>query len=394
MRAPRPGRAFACGRLIAPIALAFLAVLAPIARSDLRAQDEGTQEGAGQAQADQPEEGAQEATESGEPPKLRIEPIGLVRAGLRVEPDDSPRTTSFDLFDARLGVVGGFGSILEFIIHGGLETRAEEKDFEFLDVALAVTFMPELHFDVGLYKAPFSYEELLLKPDIKFASRAQAVNAIAPARQFGAGLSGSFLEERLEYGVGLFNGNGKSLQNDDNRFLYSGRVQFNNVGPVSFRDEFVVQIGGNAAFSRDSAVDLSLMGGSPALEDELSAFRGDRFLWGVDLHSSYRGFFVDAEFLRAELDPAAPADDEKLVAQGGYVQGGYGFLGGFVEGLVRYDRLDPIGGVDRDYLLIGANLYYLYHFRFELQYAIGLGDSPPSPELSDGQFIFFLQLRL
>lgn len=340
------------------------------------------------------EAGVQEDDGAREPPSLRIEPIGLVRAGLRVEPDDSPRTTSFDLFDARLGVIGGFGSILEYIVHGGLETRAVDKDFEFLDVALAVTFLPELHFDVGLYKAPFSREELLLKPDIKFESRAQAVTAIAPGRQIGAGLSGTFLEERLEYGVGLFNGNGKSLDNDNNSFLYSGRLQFNNVGPVEFRDEFVIQVGGNAAFSTDSAADLSRMGGSPDAAEELFEFRGDRFLWGFDLSSRYRGFFVDAEFLRAELDPLAAADAGKLVAQGGYVQGGYGFLGGFVEGLVRYDTFDPIEGPDRDYLLIGANLYYLYHFRFEMQYAIGLGDSPPTLELADGQFIFFLQLRL
>jgi phosphate-selective porin len=337
---------------------------------------------------------SQEDTGTNEPPKLWVDPIGLVRAGLRVEPEESPRNTAFDLFDARLGVEGGFGSILEYIVHAGFETRETEKKIEFLDVALAVTFMPELHFDVGLYKAPFSLEELIWKPDIKFESRALAVTAIAPGRQIGAGLSGTFFEERFEYGVGLFNGNGKALENDNNSFLYSGRLQFNNVGPVGFRDEFVFQVGGNAAFSRDSAADLSRMGGSPDAVEELSTFRGDRFLWGLDLSSSYEGFFVDAEFLRAELDPLQVGETEKLIAQGGYVQGGYRFLGGFVEGLLRYDTLDPIDGEDSDYLLIGANLYYLYHFRFELQYAIGLNDSPPTPELSDGQFIFFVQLRL
>lgn len=366
--------------------LAGLACLGAGAASDLRAQDE---------EGSRAPEGVGKEDEEREPPRLRIEPIGLVRAGLRIEPEESPRTTGFDLFDARLGIVGGFGSILEYIVHGGLETREGEQEIEFLDVALAVTFMPELHFDVGLYKAPFSQEELLLKPDIKLESRAQAVSAIAPGRQIGAGLSGSFLEERLEYGVGLFNGNGKSVENDNGSFLYSGRVQFNTVGPRSFREEFVFQMGGNAAFSRDSAVDLSSMGGSPVAVEELLEFRGDRFLWGLDLHSSYRGFFFDAEFLRARLEPVGPEGGvDPLIAQGGYVQGGYQFLGGFLEGLLRYDTFDPIDGEDRDYLLIGANLYYLYHFRFELQYAIGLADAAPTSNLADGQFLFFLQLRL
>jgi hypothetical protein len=366
--------------------LTFLLILGAGGLADLRAQEEGEPPAEGQ-------DGGQESRD-GEPPKFRIEPIGLIRAGLRVEPEESPRNTSFELFDARLGVTGGFGSILEYIVHAGFETRAVDKEIEFLDVALRLTFMPELNVDLGQYKAPFSLEELIFKPDILFESRAQAVSAIAPGRQIGAGLSGSFFEERLEYDVGLFNGNGKSLDNDNGSFLYSGRVQFNNVGPVDFREEFVIQVGGNLAFSSDSAADLSLMGGSPEAAEGLAEYRGDRFLWGLDLHSSYQGFFVDAEFLKAELEPAVGVDGDKETAQGGYVQGGYQFLSGFVEGLLRYDSFDPIDSERRNYLLIGANLNYLYHFRFEMQYAVGLDDPLPSPDLSDGQFLFFVQLRI
>jgi hypothetical protein len=119
-----------------PALAALLTLVTAGVGVDLRAQEAGE---------------GQEDTGSREPPKLWIDPIGLVRAGLRVEPEDSPRNTGFDLFDARLGVQGGFGSILEYIVHAGLEPRAIDKEFEFLDVALAVTFMPELHFDVGLY---------------------------------------------------------------------------------------------------------------------------------------------------------------------------------------------------------------------------------------------------
>ncbi len=123
-------------QLAMPALAALLTLVTAGVGVDLRAQEAGE---------------GQEDTGSREPPKLWIDPIGLVRAGLRVEPEDSPRNTGFDLFDARLGVQGGFGSILEYIVHAGLEPRAIDKEFEFLDVALAVTFMPELHFDVGLY---------------------------------------------------------------------------------------------------------------------------------------------------------------------------------------------------------------------------------------------------
>ncbi len=40
----------------------------------------------------------------GQTDEFVVEPLGLLRAGLRVEPDSSPRNTSFEIFDARLGV--------------------------------------------------------------------------------------------------------------------------------------------------------------------------------------------------------------------------------------------------------------------------------------------------
>ena len=328
----------------------------------------------------------------GQTDEFVVEPLGLLRAGLRVEPDSSPRNTSFEIFEARFGVQGGFGTLFEYILHAGFNTVDDE--FRLLDAVVSVSPIPEFGVNVGQFQAPFSMEELLLRPDIKYESRAQAVNAIAPARQVGASVSGAFFEERLDYEVGLFNGNGRSLDNDS--FLYGGRVQFNTIGPLDFRDEFVLQVGGNVAFSQDSDVDLALMGTLDPAEGDLAEYSGDRLLWGLDLHSSYQGFFLDAEFLRAELEPE-PEEGPVFptrTAQGGYLQVGYQFLSGFVEGLLRYDAFEPIGEEDRDFLLVGANLYAGYHYRLEAQYVIGLHDSPPSAELADGQFIFFLQLRI
>jgi hypothetical protein len=330
----------------------------------------------------------------GQTDKLVVEPLALLRAGLRVEPDSSPRNTGFEIFNARLGVQGGLGTLFGYLLHGGINT-VDDK-FRLLDAVVSVSPLPELGVNLGQFKVPFSMEELLLRQDIKYESRAQAVSAIAPARQIGASVSGAFLEERLEYEFGLFNGNGESLQNDNASFLYGGRLQFNNVGPLGFRDEFVVQVGGSLAFSRDSDVDLGLMGPLDPAAGDLAEYAGERLLWGLDLHTSYQGFFLDAEFLRAELKPEP---EEGLVlatstAQGGYLQLGYQFLSGLVEGLIRYDAFEPIGEKDRDFVLVGANLYAGYNYRVEVQYVIGLHDSPPGPKLADGQLILFLQLRI
>ena len=55
-----------------------------------------------------------------------------------------------------------------------------------------------------------------------------------PRRQVGAALRGVALEQRLSYWGGLYNGEGATFGNDDRRFLFAGRVEYNSVGEVEF----------------------------------------------------------------------------------------------------------------------------------------------------------------
>lgn len=325
-----------------------------------------------------------------------VEIGGLLQTGLRIEPGDAGREDGFDLFAARVALAGEVGIVFEYFSQ--LEFDPEREVFRLLDARADLPILPEATVSFGMFRPPFGLEALVDRGDLTFLDRAQATEAIAPGRQVGVAVTGEALDRRLAYGGGLFNGNGRRLENDGGDFLFAGRAQFNTVGPIPFYEDLVVQVGASLLWSEDTRAELGrgLDEFTPeeprrALETE---FAGERLLWGVDLHASYGGWSLTGEFLRGDFD-LAPADGETgevpLEAYGGYLEAGYRAWGA-IEGVVRYDGFRPVAGDARDYLLLGLNIYPGYYARFGFQYAIGLDDAAPSPFLADGQFQFVAQV--
>lgn len=346
---------------------------------------------------------------AGGPPDLQLG--GLLIAGFRAEPGESARETGFDLFHARLAASGTAGPGVEYRIQTGLEPR--DRDVSLLDARLTVPVRPELRVTAGQFKAPFSREALAGPAELQFAGRSQGAAALAPLRQVGAQLSGVFLDRRLRYRAGVFNGEGRTAGNPDGEMLYAARVTFSRLGgSVQFYDELNFTVGASVAASGDSARDVSAAGPFRSDEPPLSppvfdptSFRGDRLLWGGDLEVAYRGIFLNGEYLRGEFDPApAPSglEAETQTAEGVYLEGGYKLWGGLVDLIGRWDAFDPPAAERRDFLVLGVNVYPGLDARVGVQYATRLDDveGPPaaSPDprrlpggLADGQFILRLQ---
>lgn len=332
-----------------------------------------------------------------------LETDGLLRLGFRIEPEAAERRTGFEVFDARLGLSGRVGLVFDYSVLGAWE--GEDQAFRLLDARLSVPLAPEARLSFGQFKAPFGEEFMRRRADLHFLERFQASDAVGPGRQVGVSLSGEAMYERLTYEAGIFNGNGRRIGNDDGRFLYAARIQYNTVGPIEFYRDLVFQVGANVAFSRDSAARLgpgleapdAPGGGGPVLQVspgtvDFGAFRGERLLRGLDARIAWRGMALSGEYLRGEFEPA-DLPGETLVAEGGYVQGSYELLGGAMEGVARWDAFNPAVGERRDFLLLGLNLYPGLNSRLGLQYAISLSEGdPPGARIAGDQFVFQAQV--
>ena len=324
-----------------------------------------------------------------------VEVGGLLRVGARAEPESTGSSDGFEVFDARLKVRGMIGIVFEYY----LETHYDGVDdaFELFDARLTLPLIPEFEVTLGMFRAPFGYEALLDPGELTYLERSQASTAIAPGRQIGMQAGGEAMDGRLTYAGGMFNGNGRTLENDGDDYMFTGRVQFNSIGTIAFYDDLVVQVGASLGYSSDTSVELGpgIVTGDPAAVPKLTtAFAGDRLLWGADLRATYRDLALTAEYLRANYDldsSIGGGEPTETTAFGGYVELGYRAYG-LLEGVVRYDGFSPALGDNRDFMVFGVNVYPGYYAKFGLQYAVGINDSPDSATLADGQFLFVAQV--
>jgi hypothetical protein len=338
---------------------------------------------------------------------LPIEIGGLLRTGLRIESEESGHNDGFQIFDAQASLGGKVGIVFDYFVRAAFST--EDNTLRLLDVTARIPFIPEAGLGIGMFRPSFGLEALQDEGDFTFLRRSQASAAIAPGRQIGAEFYGGALETRLTYGAGIFNGNGRTLENDDNRFMYAARVEYNSIGPIEFYNDLVIQVGGSIAYSQDSNAPLGTGLITPPAEPpcgdppedgcvppplpvDREGYAGKRLLYGADVYLSYRGFSVTAEYLRGDYEPDDPVTEAgKRDAYGGYVEAGYsGF--GVVEGVVRYDGFHPAAGDNRDFIVFGVNIFPGYYAKLGVQYAVGLHGSRPSPTLADGQFVLLVQV--
>ncbi|MBT8402068.1 MAG: OprO/OprP family phosphate-selective porin, partial [Rhodothermia bacterium] len=134
--------------------------------------------------------------DAGEPEFDRLEQFlkrGYFNAGVVIQTvgdfiwdrDALPGHNGFSIATSRLKVDGGLDFGLGYLF---------QTDFarspSLIDARLSYRISPELKLDAGLFKAPFSAEQLIAAPSIDFVNRSQVVNILSPGRQVGVSLSG------------------------------------------------------------------------------------------------------------------------------------------------------------------------------------------------------------
>lgn len=320
---------------------------------------------------------------------------GLLRAGVLTHRDSTAGPDGFRLFETRLRVSGKIGLIFDY----DFQTRYDPEDdaFQIHDAIATIPMIPEMELSLGLMRPSFGLEANEQRGELTFLERSQASTAVAPGRQVGLQGYGSAFDGRLTYGAGVFNGNGRTVENDGDDYMFTGHVRLNSIGTISYWDDLVIQAGASLGYSSDTSAPLGegIVTGDPADAPRITTdFAGERRFWGADLQVTYRGWALTGEYLRAdyELAPSLRGGDvSETEADGGYLEFGYRAWG-FLEGVVRYDGFRPALGADREFMVFGMNVYPEYSAKFGLQYATALRDSPNAATLADGQFSFLAQV--
>ena len=182
---------------------------------------------------------------------------------------------------------------------------------------------------VGQNKVPFGLQELISSGSQEFVDRALSSNVYFRGRDTGANIWGVLGNNKFEYRVGVYNGNGLTRPANDNDHLQKNARftwQPNGASPLGFW--------GSGAHMTESDMDTRALGRpiftiSAAFEENDLSFADANVaanlkstLFTVDSLYKWKGLFLTGAYTWGERDPQDPAV-ATFDTEGGFVQAGY-----------------------------------------------------------------------
>src|SRR5437764_5057643 len=269
----------------------------------------------------------------------------------------------FRLRRARIGMTGDFAENFDFKIEGDFEQNdgtspSNRVDFSGTDIFVNWHQFPWAQIKVGQWKAPFGFEQLTPDYALYTIERTLPTGAITPDRQIGAQLWGKPFaniwpeqKDLLTYYVGIFNGNGRNINNNDNNnFMYVGRLESTLFKDVFGKGSFL-KLGADVLNSRDDkgtniSPSLNLLVNS---DGSLSPFvlpgADERTAWSVDGWLKLGPFDLIGEYLQEHVQGRTvngmPPGFANFTTDGFYVTGGYFLIPKKLQAVVQWQYLNP-----------------------------------------------------
>src|SRR5437773_4612334 len=318
----------------------------------------------------------------------------------------------FLLRRARINMTGDYAEQFDFKIEGDFEqndgTNGTRRYVSGTDIFINWHQFPAAQIKAGQYKAPFGLEQLTRDTSLYTIERSIATGAITPERQIGVELWGKPFtsiwpdqKDLLTYYFGVFNGNGRNIStNDDNYFMYVGRVELQPFKGKIFGAPSFIKLGGDILNSRDEkGVNISQSGNLLVNSDgSLSPFNlpspDERTAWSADAWFEVGRFDLIGEYLEEHVQGrtvnGVPPAFANFETDGFYVTGGYFLLPKKLQAVVQWQYLNPgQKGNDGLYSILGGLNYYIHgdNLKLMVNYIHTWSDfRQANPEFGQDQF--------
>ena len=235
---------------------------------------------------------------------FEFRPVGILHADLRVHENEYQINTSetlartFDIRRLRLG----FEGLLYRQTGYTFEVNVDDGHADLIYAYLNFQRFSQAQVRVGQFKEPFSYEVLYPEKYLDFVERSNISTSVAPAEDIGIMLHnlGRPYRSWLEYGVGVFNGEGSRLNDARNAAMeFAARTAIrpfvNGPGWTS-----KIAIAANLTYSAEQHRDV---GFRPHTSEGFEVFPtlavdGRRVRTGGDIQWFYGPYSAKAQYIR------------------------------------------------------------------------------------------------
>jgi phosphate-selective porin OprO and OprP len=254
----------------------------------------------------------------------------------------------------------------------------------------------------GQYKVPFGRQQMTSSGNQQFVDRSLVADEYERGRDIGVSLQGAIWSNKLEYRVGMFNGNGLNRPgNDNDKFQYNARLMWQpNGNQVLAQRAWVSGALYSEADFESTTVALYALGFNFESNDFHRTTTADDLkstAYGIDGIYKFKGFSTTGEYyFRTRTPETAP----KFDSSGGYLQAGM-MLNQFRtwEAVARYGQreISDLTANDKiEEIRAGINYYYRRHsLKFQTDFGLvetgrlAAGGSRKDYELRmQAQFIF------
>src|SRR5437879_5236772 len=269
----------------------------------------------------------------------------------------------FRLRRARINLTGDFAENFDFKVEGDFENsdgiNSSRTAFEATDIFVNWHQFPEAQVKLGQWKAPFGLEQLTPDTSLYIIERSLPTGAITPERQIGVQLWGKPFasvwpdeKDLLTYYAGVFNGNGRNTTvNDNNNFMYVGRLELMPFKGKIFGQDSSLKLGGDVLNSRDDkGTNISqsgnlLVNADGSLSPFVLPWADERTAWSVDAWLKLGPFDLIGEYLEEYVNGrtvnGVPPGFANFTTDGFYVTGGYFLIPRKLQAVVRWEGLNP-----------------------------------------------------
>ena len=262
--------------------------------------------------------------------------------------EDSPdgALSQFDVPRLRVTLGGGvWREWLKYSFQFDFSRTSGEGDSKIKDAIVEIRPPGRsLRLAFGQFKAPFGLQQLTSSGRQQFVDRAITDAKFAPGREMGAMVAGTAVSRKIGYEVGLFNGSGESIRQNNQAHLWAARLFVNPFGPYSLSEG-----ASDAGDNRVLHVGIGVRGGEPIRgRTPASIFEDADNQVAYNLEFAYKAprVYATAEYFRMTDEQQNPIAGPDIDSDGFHAQAGFMVHPRTVEVGVRYARVAGDTDVD------------------------------------------------